>query len=229
MSEGFVNAIVRCAYRICLIYFLKCFLPSINIGPYMGICSTSNYDKELQTQISKLRKIIIRKDISESDNKSTACSGDNHSNVTCSTDTRSTDTRSTDTCSSSGSESDVKAKVEAKNNHDNKKTTKTKEREESSKKAAMSEIKQTITAQLKERYGDDIAIDFSHDTVQTKDKCLYAIKIKELGKSMPKENDFEESDIYVNTDKKVFYVRTKSGFKVYPLTKRSIIRCEKTD
>ena len=193
MNGDLINEIVRCAFKLCLIYFLKCFLPSVNLGSYVGVCASTDYDKELRDQILVMRRFFI-KDRDDEKHEAKKC------------DVKKCDTR-----------------------EDDQEFTRTKGHDNAVKESAMNEIKQNITEQLKEKYGDNICVDFACDDAPKDKKMLYALKIKEIGRCDPKEGDFCESDIYVNTESKQFYVKTKSGFHTYPLLKRSVVKCEKTD
>jgi len=114
---------------------------------------------------------------------------------------------------------------------------------ESIKKETYDVIKKNITDNLKEKYGENVEIDFKCDeTIKTKktpkkqmvpekskslENTVYSLKIKEVGKDEPKKNNFCESEIYVNTKTKKFYVRSKNGFESFDLQKRSVVRCKK--
>lgn len=100
-------------------------------------------------------------------------------------------------------------------------------------------IKDDITEKIKDKYGDDVSIDFSYDVQiqpdkhndenDEKQKVLYSLRVKEMNNKEPDESKFNKSEIYVNTKKKTFCVKTDKGFKEFPLIKKSIIRCEKKD
>lgn len=213
MNGESINAIVRCAFKICLIYFLKCFLPSVKIGAYSGLCSSNDYDKELKNQITDMSHFFVQNSI--------------------------TDMNSDYEVEQKQKKRNSKRNSKRNNKHNNKyddydecdKTedyTKTTNHDEELKKSAIKEIQQNITNQLKEKYGDDICIDFAHNEPDNKErKSLYALKIKEIGRREPKDRYFSDSDIYVNTETKQFYIKTDDGFHVYPLVKRSIVRCDR--
>src|SRR5579883_3373102 len=59
-----INDIIGCAFRICFIYFMKCFLPVISIG---RIKPQRIYEHDIWEQISILRKLldseIVSKDV----------------------------------------------------------------------------------------------------------------------------------------------------------------------
>jgi hypothetical protein len=105
--------------------------------------------------------------------------------------------------------------------------------------SAYDEIKQNITNQLKEKYGDDVSVNFSHNKPQIyhssqylarngtdsiHDKFTYALKIKGIGRDIPREKDFAESEIYINTDKKLLFIKSQNRFVVFPLLRKSIIK-----
>ena len=172
MNSELINAIVRCAFKICYIYFLKCFIPPINIGSLSHIFSSNDHDRKLKEYISHMKQLIL----------SSSC----HNNI------ESTESIDKDT--------------------------------------AYSEIKKNITSQLKEKYGDDVFIEFENkdkDKNKEMDKSIYSLKIKKTGIINPHMTDFDESDIYVNTKTKTFHIRTKRGFEIFPLVKNSIIKCDK--
>ena len=71
-------------------------------------------------------------------------------------------------------------------------------------------------------------VDFNYeDKEKNKEKMLYSLKIKKLGADKPCTDNFNESDIYVNTLTKKFYVRSGDGFASFNLVKNSIVKCEK--
>lgn len=179
MNGESINAVVRCAFKICYIYFLKCFLPSISFVPSINLSSSTNYDRRLKEQINHMKRLLL----------------------------------------SIGNQDQVKT-----SDH-----TKTDEYVASVKDAAYSEIKKTITTQLKEKYGDDVCVEFNYeDNDVNKEKMLYSLKIKRLGTSLPIPEDYSESDIYVNTKTKTFHVRSGKGFESFPLIKHSIVKCERS-
>lgn len=51
-----LNVIIGCAFRICFLYFLKCFLPVISLGTIR--LSPKNYDHELLEQILIMRSLV---------------------------------------------------------------------------------------------------------------------------------------------------------------------------
>jgi hypothetical protein len=59
------------------------------------------------------------------------------------------------------------------------------------------------------------------------DEMIYTLKIKNIGTHVPDPESYSESEIYVNTNTKIFYIKTINGFKTFPLNKKSIIKCEK--
>lgn len=173
MNSEMISAIVRCAFKICCIYFLKCFLPVIKFGSSGHVHrGKDRYDLMLRDQIKVMGHLL------------------------------------------SSERGDVLDFTKTDNLKDE----------------AYGEIKKKITSRLKEQYGDNICIDFTYDEAEDckKDKVLYSLKVKELGKNDPDEKDFEESEIFVNTKTKTFGVRTSKGFRVFPLAKRSVVRCEKS-
>ena len=195
MNRESINAIVRCAFKICYIYFLKCFLPSITFGSNINLFSSTDYDRRLKEQIKDMKRHLT----SVSDDKKTV--GD---------DKKTVQTRDIP----QGKMSDY---------------TKTDEYDASVKDAAYSEIKKTITGQLREQYGDDICVEFNYeDNDKNKEKNLYSLKIKRLGTSSPKPADYSDSDIYVNTKTKTFHVLANGAFTSFPLIKHSIVKCEKS-
>jgi hypothetical protein len=109
------------------------------------------------------------------------------------------------------------------------KATKTEKHDMAIRESAYDDIKKSITLQLKEKYGDDICVDFAYDDINVAEKedILYSLKIKEIGKSEPNPKEFSESEIYINTSSKQFCIKTKDGFQKFPLTKRSVVKCEK--
>ena len=218
MNGDSINAIVRCAFKICLIYFLKCFIPSVKIGSYSGLCSSNDYDKELKNQITIMSQFFVQNSITD----------------------MSSDYELEHKHKKRNSKRNSKRDSKHDKNHDHityddydecNKTedyTKTTNHDDELKKSAIKEIQQNITNQLKEKYGDDICIDFAHNESNNKEKkSLYALKIKEIGRREPRDRDFSDSDIYVNTETKQFYIKTDDGFNVYPLVKRSIVRCDR--
>jgi len=183
-----INAIVRCAFKICLIYFLRCFLPSVSICSYIRM--STDYDKELHDQILVMRRII-------GENK--------NSNVNSVNNMINIPDKSVKTAEG---------------------FTKTVNYDNSIKDSAFKEIRQSITNQLKDKYGENICIDFTYDDEKLKEnkenkekKEIYALKIREIGRGIPE----------VDVDSKQFYVKSRSTFNVYPLTKRSMVKCEHID
>lgn len=194
-----INAIVRCAFKICFLYILKCFVPSISIRSYIKLCETSNYDDELNDQILIMKKLL----------NSCLCEYEKNND-----------------------KYDKYDKYGKYCKHDKKNIciTKTNDHDIALKNAAYDEIKMNIVDQLKEKYGDNIAIDFTYDNSKknkdNKEKVLYALKIKEIGKNTPKIKKFNESEIYVNTETNMFHIRTKDGFHIFPLIKKSLVKVE---
>jgi len=52
-----INMIIGCAFRICYIYLLKCFLPAITIGSYVIMCP-KDYDNELMENILYMKRLM---------------------------------------------------------------------------------------------------------------------------------------------------------------------------
>lgn len=194
MNGDTINAVIQCAFKICYIYFLKCFLPSITLGTNINLFASTDYDGKLLGQINVMKRLFAEQ---KQDLDQTRASKNNK--------------KITDKLSKS---SDY---------------TRTDEHDASVKDAAYSEIKKTISSQLREKYGDDICVDFSYDNDdKNKDKMLYSLKIKRLGISTPDPDDYSESDVYVNTKTKTFHVKTGKGFISFPLIKHSIVKCERS-
>jgi hypothetical protein len=188
MNKDSIDAIVRCAFQICCIYFLKCFYPSVKFGSCVSLCTARNYDKELCEIIYKLKKIL--------------CDVEPLTHKKC--DKPNEQSRKQETpC-----------------------FTKTDEYYPANKNIAYGEIKDTITQQLKDKYGENICVDFTYDDCDDS-KMLYSLKIKEIGKCDPDPRDFCESEIYVNTKNKTFHVKIGNKFKSFPLVKKSIVKCER--
>ena len=203
MNGESINCIVRCAFKICYIYFLKCFLPSINLGLNINLFSPVDYDCMLCGQINHMKQLII----SNPQPQTQCCE-----NI-------KTDDSSKQTQICDGSE------ILSKNSN----STQSDDHSASIKEAARCEIKQTITSQLKKKYGDDICIEFNYaDNDKKKEKMIYSLKIKQIGPRLPNPDNYSESDIYVNTKTKSFYVRSGEGFASFPLIKQSIVKCEKS-
>ena len=179
MNKDFINAIIRCAFRLCFLYILKFLLPPICLGKYISLFAT-DYNNEIIQQIDRMRKLLIS--------------------------SNSEDTSTT--------------------NHDNDNFTKTDNHDNEIKYAAYNDIKKNITGQLIEKYGDNICVDFTFDN-ENREKVIYSLKIKEIGKCDPDPKNFDESEIYVNTKTKHFLVKNKRNFETFPLSKRSIIKCER--
>jgi hypothetical protein len=192
MTKDSINAIIRCAFKLCFIYFLKYFIPPLNFGPHIGLCAITNYEKELHEQIAKLKELVLSHPTN------------NEPKI-------------------------HKSKKEREENDDL--FTKTDNHDAAIKEAAYDEIKKTIVNKLKEEHGDNICVEFTYQDNEEleKNKVLYSLKIKEIGKDQPPDDKFKESEIYVNTKTKTFHVKTDNGFKSFPLIKRSVIRCEKTN
>lgn len=185
MNGDLIKAIVRCAFKICIMYFMKCFVAPINISSVFGGVS-KNYDCELLEHICEMKLL---------------CDRIKNNPKSCDTQTESS-VNETDSCDD--------------------------ESEMSNRNEKYNKIKQSIAEKLKETYGDDVCVDFSNNN-NNENKILYSIKIKQVGRNEPNPKDFCESDIYVNTQNKMFYVRTSKGFNMYPLTKKSVVRCERTE
>jgi hypothetical protein len=84
-------------------------------------------------------------------------------------------------------------------------------------------IKKTIYNDLIKQYGSNTQVIFD-----TSDDCRqYSLRIDGYGKCDPKEDEFCESEIYVNTVNKRFYVMSKNGFKSFPLRMGSVVEIEK--
>ena len=194
MNKDLVNSIVKCAFRICSIYFMKFFVPNVNLGSYKTLPQDSNYEAELNKAISKMRDLLLK---------------------------------------------------DYQNNSNN--ITSVEETDEYARKTAYKQIKKNLTIQLKEKYGDNIQIDFCNEKInknndndkdviilKTENESVnefkeghdrkYALKIKEIGQHEPNTKNFDENDIYVNTKTKTYHIKVKNGFNTYPLGKRSIVR-----
>ena len=212
MDKDLIKSIVRCAFKICFYYFLKCFLPLTVID------SHGSFDIKLLKQIHTLKKLVLHLDseVSESATISETIGSDSTSTST---------SASTSTCSNlkPNSFTDGSNCSSTDNSSENNNDT---------KHIAYEKIKENITNQLKEKYGSDTQIEFNMcDDIMTKEKenMICALKIKEMGKIDPDPEKYGKSDIYVNTKTKTFHVRTLDGFQTFPLGKKSIVRCEKSD
>lgn len=215
MNKDLIIAVVRSAFRICCIYFLMCFLPPICIGPYINIGSTSNidYNKQMQEQILKLKKLLNNTSV---DDLNDDINDSNHDVLNSSESSESNDHSCVETETSDKN-------ISNKNVYNN----------DTLNNDAYKEVKKNIINQLKEQYGDNIRVDFTKNKSDvssiSQNKALYAIVIKELGKTNPNPKDFDESEIYVNTKTKTFHVKTKNTFAVYPFNKKSVVRCDKNN
>lgn len=58
MNNVSILAIVNCAFRICFFYLLKCLVPPIKLGSYISLCSSQDYDKQMNKSICKLKSIL---------------------------------------------------------------------------------------------------------------------------------------------------------------------------
>lgn len=205
--------IILYAFKICMYYFLKTFLPIMFFG------SKIDYSIKLDQQIGKL-KTLIR---------------DNHEPCSDKPDilkdkvllfTDNIIDNITDNIADNITDNITHEKTTVADNITHEKIRKVDSIEN------LTKLQETITSQLRDRYGNDVIIDFTYSSTKpnTEDENTeyeYALKIKRIGGDTPIWDDFAESEIYVHTEKKVFYVRTKKGFRVYPLNKKSIIKCVK--
>lgn len=216
MNGESINAVVRCAFKICYIYFLKCFLPSISLGSNINLFSSTDYDRRLKEQINHMKRLLTSTSAVPSTEK---------------TQEKVTDgvPAKTDKKQSKPPKQEESDKSSEKNSAKTSDYTDTDEHDASIKDAAYSEIKKTIANQLKEKYGNDICVEFNYeDNDKNKEKMLYSLKIKRLGTSTPNPDDYADSDIYVNTKNKTFNVRSGKGFTSFPLIKHSIVKCERS-
>lgn len=182
MTNDTINSVVRCAFRICMIYLLKCLVPNINFGATLGVCATNDYVKELNDQINIMRGLLV---------------DDNCGLI----------------------DKNVKDK------------TKTDKYDSTVPPTVMKNIQSTITDQLKEKYGDNIEINFATDdlnAIRTEKNRLYALKIKEIGRKPPNEADLRDSEIYIDTTAKLFYVKHHDELHKFPLLKKSVVECERS-
>lgn len=74
----------------------------------------------------------------------------------------------------------------------------------------------------------DEKIDFEDSYGNYNDKKsgneTFALKIKDIGRDIPKENEYNDSEIFINIENKTIQIKTKNGFKTFPLNKKSIVR-----
>jgi hypothetical protein len=56
---------------------------------------------------------------------------------------------------------------------------------------------------------------------------IYAMKIKTISKTEPNYNKMLLNEIHVNTEKKLFYIKTKNGFECFDMPKRCIVKSYK--
>ncbi len=207
MDKDLIKSIVRCAFKICFYYFLKCFL--LTIDSYGNKGSLSKYEIKLLERISVLKSLVLELDLDSSNEKSS----ESDSGSLCSS-TKNIESLNTEITESSNisSNKNYSESIDSDTKH-----------------MAYEKIKENITTQLKEKYGADTHIEFDLCDDQTSDKnnVICALKIKEMGKTEPDPEKFGESDIYVNTKTKTFQIKTSEGFHFFPLGKKSIVRYEK--
>lgn len=58
MNNVSILAIVNCASQICLFYLLKCLVPPVKLGSHISLCSSQDYDKQMNKSIRKLKSIL---------------------------------------------------------------------------------------------------------------------------------------------------------------------------
>lgn len=58
MNNVSILAIVNCAFQICFFYLLKCLVPPIKLGSHISLCSSQDYDKQMNKSIRKLKLIL---------------------------------------------------------------------------------------------------------------------------------------------------------------------------
>lgn len=222
--------IILYAFKICFYYFLKTFLPIMYFG------SKIDYSFKLDQQIEKLKTLIHNNDNKHSRD-------DIHKDTNIIHDDKIDDNKMDDNMGKNIDENTDKNTEEDMKQNDAIKNIKKSESIEN-----LTKLQETITSQLRDRYGNDVIIDFTYNTINNSSKSNiggentnasngivnntntdieYALKIKRIGGDMPDFDDYAESEIFVHTEKKVFYIRTKTGFRVYPLNKKSIIKCVK--
>lgn len=221
MNKNLIKSIVRCAFRICFIYFLKCFLPLIIIdsrGSSSSLLSMSNYEIELLKQISILKKLVLQFDSDESLDSSASPSVNESPSASASASENTSTNASANSNNSNDSHSENSESLDSNTKH-----------------LAYEKIKENITNQLKEKYGAETRVEFNicndkeTDKNNVKNDMICALKIKEMGKTDPDPEKYGNSDIYVNTKTKTFHVKTLNGFQSFPLGKKSIVKCEKSD
>lgn len=208
MDECHILLIVKCAFQICYYYLLNCFTcVPIKMGSCINVSMGNNYNSDLICVITKLKKLLSK--ICISDDYPCGSIPD----YSCDTNTSDHHTGDYDICSN-----------DSPNGYINK------------EKKIIKKIKKNITEQLKNKYGDDVCIEFQYDNnVCNNDsddnnnngKAMYSMKIKDMGKHEPDKDDYKLSEIYVSTKNKKFYVKTRNGFECYPLAKKSLVRCDK--
>lgn len=191
MNKDFINAFVRCAFKLCFTYLSKFLLLPFHFGSSVNLV---DYDRDILEQIINMRKLLLT--VSGVNNKEKTITTSNSQSACGDTELNFT---------------------KIGNNNDGNVINDT----------AYCEIKKNITNQLIDKYGDNICVDFSINDDGNKDKVIYSLKIKEIGRCDPDPKNFDESEIYVNTMSKQFMVKRKHGFESFRLSKKSILKCEK--
>lgn len=69
--------IVRYAFQICFIYFLKCLMPPVHLSSSIRMFGERDLDKELNEHINNLRDALLEPDnriVNKSNNRELICS-----------------------------------------------------------------------------------------------------------------------------------------------------------
>ena len=205
MNKTDVKLIIKIAFKICFLYLLRTFMPSFGLRKYIDGSSCRDYNKEILSEIAKLKKVIQQCETNEN-NKSDSDSSSSSSSSS------SSDSDKDDNCPKIEKK---KMKHEAIKTIKKEITTKLKEKYGDDTQVEFSERSDLSDGNSCKSDCDD------------GDKSIYSLKIKLMGNCDPDAKKFKESEIYVNTKHKTFMVRTKKGFETFPLIKRSVVKCEK--
>jgi len=203
MNKTDVKLIIKIAFKICFLYLLRTFMPSFSLRKYINSSSCRDYNKEILSEISKLKKVI-----QHCENKSDSSSNDTN-DTSDSSSSESSESNDDDECN----------KIEKKKmNH---------EAIKSIKKEITTKLKEKYGDDTQVEFSEKSDLSDSKSDCDNNDKTLYSLKIKSMGNCDPDMKKFKESEIYVNTKSKTFMIRTKKGFETFPLIKKSVVKCEK--
>lgn len=229
MNSSLINLIIKNSFHICYLYIMSWIVPTI---PLLFNKSNNTYNSQLTEAINNFYHTI--KNCDSLDN-----------NVHVNAYNSNNDDSNTDSSNHHHSSSSYKSSDNDSSNHNSSGQEYSNNNSDSDfNSETLEKCKNKITEDLQKKYGDNIEIEFTYDNKdksktehvehvnnalkQNNNKYIYTLKIKSIGKCLPENEEFDTSDIFVDTEKKQFLVkaRNENGFKwiAFPLQKKSIVQ-----